>query len=55
MSGDTPIYDAVCRAVGPPAHADPAGAEQTPDDDPTTAELALPAGDPAAPRDSPAG
>jgi hypothetical protein len=54
MSGDTPIYDATCRAVGPPPHGEPTGAEQTPVDDPTTAELFLPAGDPA-PTSSPQG
>jgi hypothetical protein len=54
MTGDTPIYDATCRAVGPPPHEDPPGAEHTAADDPTTAELAVPAGDPSAPRDSPA-
>lgn len=52
MSGDTPIYDAVCRAVGSPPHEDGADAEQTPADDPATAELSSPVGDP--PRDAPA-
>ncbi|HSK57429.1 MAG TPA: hypothetical protein VK935_00105 [Actinomycetospora sp.] len=57
MSGDTPIYDATCRAVGPPPHEEPTGAEQTPADDPTTAELFLPgAGAPtSSPQDCPAG
>jgi hypothetical protein len=56
MSGDTPIYDDTCRAVGPPPHEDRTGAEHTPADDPATAELPVFAGDPAAtsPRDSPA-
>ncbi|WP_433782696.1 hypothetical protein ACQPX6_22855 [Actinomycetospora sp. CA-101289] len=52
MNGDTPIYDAVCRAVGPPPHEDDRHAEQTRVDDPTTAELSVPAGDTA--RDAPA-
>jgi hypothetical protein len=54
MSGDTPIYDATCRAVRPPPHGDRTGAEQTAADDPATAELSLPGGDPAptsSPRD----
>jgi hypothetical protein len=54
MSGDTPIYDATCRAVGPPPHEDRAGAEQTPAHDPATAELPVLAGDPSPtlPRDA---
>jgi hypothetical protein len=52
VNGDTPIYDAVCRAVGPPPHEDHTDAEQTRADDPATAELSVPAGDPA--RDAPA-
>lgn len=48
MSGDTPIYDDTCRAVGPPPHEDRTSAEQTPADDPATAELPAFVGDPAA-------
>lgn len=54
MNADTPIYDATCRAVGPPPHEDLTGAEQTPADDPATAELPVFAGDssPTSPRGS---
>jgi hypothetical protein len=48
MSGDTPIYDDTCRAVGPPPHEGRTSAEQTLADDPATAELPAFVGDPAA-------
>ncbi|MDF2975965.1 MAG: hypothetical protein K0S40_693 [Actinomycetospora sp.] len=53
MSAETPIYDATCRAVGPPPHEDRKAAEQTPADDPATAELPVFAdSSPTSPRDS---
>ena len=62
MSDETPIYDATCAAVGPPPAADGAEPETTdvaghppsagtgpgsPEDDPLTADLSIPRGDPS--------
>lgn len=65
MSGETPIYDATCRDVGPPGEPEVDGAStgrppgeqgrsagawpHDPDEDPVTSDLAIPGGDPSSP------